>query len=190
VALAIQLQPARIFWMLDFTATVYAIWALAENGAAAVRTRPLIVAAAIAIAAMARGAYVMRIEFPSRPLFDTAVPGDWGRVAAWARNSPKEAGWLADPMHAARYGTSLRMAAARDVFVEGTKDAAIGMYDRTIALRTRDRLRELGDFSSISADAVRSLGDRYGLTYVVSEHPFPFPLAFEAGALRVYRIPK
>ena len=149
----------------------------------------MIVAAAIAVAAMARGAYVMRVEFPSRPLFETAVPGDWGRIAGWARNSPKDAGWLADPMHAARYGTSLRMAAARDVFVEGTKDAAIGMYDRTIAFRTRDRLRELGDFSSISADAVRSLGQRYGLTYVVSEHAFPFPLAFEAGALRVYRIP-
>ena len=31
VALAIQLQPARIFWMLDFTATVYVVWALAEG---------------------------------------------------------------------------------------------------------------------------------------------------------------
>ena len=28
VALAIQLQPARIFWMLDFTATAYLVWAL------------------------------------------------------------------------------------------------------------------------------------------------------------------
>ena len=35
-------------------------------------------------------------------------------------------------MHAAHYGTSLRMAGARDVFVEGTKDAAIGMYDRDL----------------------------------------------------------
>ena len=27
VALAIQLQPARVFWMLDFLAVVYVVWA-------------------------------------------------------------------------------------------------------------------------------------------------------------------
>ena len=91
-------------------------------------------------------------------------------------------------MHAARYGTSLRMAAARDVFVEGTKDAAIGMYDRAIALRTRDRLRELGDFSSPTVEQIRALAGRYDLTYLVSEHPHSLPLAFEAGVIRVYRL--
>jgi hypothetical protein len=188
VALAIQLQPARVFWMLDFTATIYAIWALAEGGAPG-RRRPALAAAALAVLAIIRGGYVMRVEFPDRPLFATAVPGDWGRIAAWAQETPKHSGWLADPMHAARYGTSWRMAAARDVFVEGTKDAAIGMYDRTIALRTRDRLRELGDFSTISAETIRSLAARNGLTFVVSERSFPLPLAFQAGAIRVYRIP-
>ena len=188
VALAIQLQPARIFWLLDFTATIYVVWALAEGGAAS-RIRPATAAAAIGLLAIVRGGYVMRVEFPNRPLFEPAVPGDWGRVAAWAQTTPKNSGWLADPMHAARYGTSLRMAAARDVFVEGTKDAAIGMYDRTIAFRTRGRLREIADFPSISVDTIRTLGTRYGLTYVVSEHSFPLPLAFEAGAIRVYRIP-
>ena len=29
--LAFQLQPARVFWMFDFLATVYAVWALAEG---------------------------------------------------------------------------------------------------------------------------------------------------------------
>ena len=30
VALAIQLQPARVFWMLDFLAVVYVVWAVAD----------------------------------------------------------------------------------------------------------------------------------------------------------------
>jgi len=194
VALAIQLQPARIFWMLDFTATVYLVWALAEGpplrfalrGASG---RPASVAAALAFLALVRGVYVMRVEFPTRPLFETAVPGDWGRAAAWVRSTPKDSGWLADPMHAVHYGTSLRMAAGRDVFVEGTKDAAIGMYDRTIAFRTRDRLRELGDFSALSVEQIQALGHRYRMSYFISEHQHPLPLAFEAGAIRIYRIP-
>jgi hypothetical protein len=185
VALAIQLQPARIFWMLDFTATVYVVWALAEG----LNMRPAIVAGILAVLALIRGAYVMRVEFPNRPLFETAVAGDWGRVAGWVQSTPKDSGWLADPMHAVHYGTSLRMAAARDVFVEGTKDAAIGMYDRTIAFRTRDRLRELGDFSALSVEQIQALGHRYGLDYFISEQQYSLPLAFEAGAIRIYRIP-
>jgi hypothetical protein len=188
VALAIQLQPARIFWMLDFTASVYLVWALAEGGLFP-RLQPAAVAALLAVIALVRGAWVMRVEFPSRPLFEPAVPGDWGRVAAWAQATPKDTGWMADPMHAARYGTSLRMAAARDVFVEGSKDAAIGMYDRAIAFRTRDRLREIGEVSVLSVDRIRALGHQYGLSYFVSEQQFALPLAFEAGAIRVYRIP-
>lgn len=187
VALAIQLQPARTFWMLDFMATVYLVWMVAESGAPS-RVRPAVAAAGLMGLALIRAGYVMRVEFPDRPLFEVDVPGDWGRVAAWAQGTPKDASWLADPMHAVRYGTSLRMAAARDVFVEGTKDAAIGMYDRAIALRTRDRLRELGDFSSPTVEQIRALAERYDLTYLVSEHPHSLPLAFEAGAIRVYRI--
>ncbi|MCK7478775.1 MAG: hypothetical protein M0C28_16410 [Candidatus Moduliflexus flocculans] len=33
VALAVQFQVSRMFWMLDLTATVYAVWALADDGA-------------------------------------------------------------------------------------------------------------------------------------------------------------
>jgi hypothetical protein len=195
VALAIQLQPARIFWMLDFTATVYLVWALAEPGGLALRSakreggRPAAIAVALAVLALVRGVYVMRVEFPARPLFETAVPGDWGRIAAWVQSTPKDTGWLADPMHAVHYGTSLRMAAARDVFVEGTKDAAIGMYDRTIAFRTRDRLRELGELTALSVEQVQALGHRYGLGYFISEQQYSLPIAFEAGAIRIYRIP-
>jgi hypothetical protein len=187
VALAIQLQPARVFWMLDFLALVYVVWALADVNPVSVR-RPVIVAAlALAIAAL-RGVYVMRVEFPDRPLFEFRVPGDWGRVAEWARATPRETGWLADPNHASRYGTSLRMAAARDVFVEGVKDAAIGMYDRRIALRTRERLRQLEDFARLSPERARRLGLEYELDYLITEQDLPLPLAFASGAIRIYRL--
>jgi hypothetical protein len=63
------------------------------------------------------------------------------------------------------------------------------MYDRTIAFRTRDRLREIGDVSTLSVDGVRTLSHEYGLSYFITEQQLPLPLAFEAGAIRVYRIP-
>ena len=186
VALAIQLQPARVFWLLDFLAVVYAVWAIAE-GRGGTR-RAAAVAAALLLVTAARSAYVMRVEFPGRPLFERSVPGDWGRVMAWARDTPRDTGWLADPDHASRYGTSVRMAAGRDVFVEAVKDAAVGMYDRSVAFRTRDRLRELGDFPSASAERLRELAGRYSLDYAVTERELALPLAFQSGALRVYRL--
>ena len=188
VALAIQLQPARIFWMLDVMATVYVVWGLAEGSRVVRPKRPVIVAASLIVLSVIRGAYVMRAEFPNRPLFETGVPGDWGQVAQWAETTPKDSGWLADPGHAARYGTSLRMAAARDVFVEGSKDAAIGMYDRGIALRTQERLARVRDFPALSAEQIRELGGEYGLDYMVSEAALGLPLVFQSGAIRVYRI--
>ncbi len=63
------------------------------------------------------------------------------------------------------------------------------MYDRAIAFRTRDRLRELRDFHALSVEQIQTLGHQYGLSYFVTEQQFPLPLAFEAGAIRVYRIP-
>src|SRR4029450_14104156 len=103
VALAIQLQPARIFWMLDFSATMYFVWAVAEGPLSrfprGTSVRPAIVAGVLAVLGLVRGAYVMRVEFPNRPLFETGLPGDWGRVAAWVQATPKDSGFLADPMH-------------------------------------------------------------------------------------------
>ena len=188
VGLAIQLQPARTFWMLDFLATVYIVWAVAEGSGPVQLRRIALAGIALTSLSVVRGVYVMEVEFPDRRLFEAAVPGDWGAVAAWARQTPKDSGWLADPTHAARYGTSLRMAAARDVFVEGTKDAAIGMYDRAVALRTQDRLRQVRDFEGLSAEAARALGREHGLHYLVSERRFELPVAYEYGTIRVYRL--
>ena len=188
VALAIQLQPARMFWMLDLLATIYIVWAVAEGRRDPGTRRAGVAAAALAVLSLARGAYVMQVEFPERPLFEREVSGDWGRIAAWVRSTPKDSTWLADPLHAALYGTSLRMAAARDVFVEGTKDAAIGMYDRGVALRTRDRLQRVALFTEMSPDQLRDVGRDYQLDYLISEAEMPMPLIYQSGLIRVYRL--
>lgn len=184
VALAFQLQPARLFLIFDFLATAYVVWALAQM------PRPLgaVGVAAIVIAfSCARGAYVLWEA--QRPPVQIALPdGDWRRVMEWAKTSPKESHWLADPYHAILYGSSVRVAGERDVFVEAVKDAALGIYDRRIAERTAERRDELEDFSRLTAERARSLAADYELDYMVTEHSLNLPLVFESGSLRVYRL--
>ena len=188
IALAIQLQPARVFWMLDFLAVTYVIWAAAE-GLAPRPFRARVVAAALVLLSAVRGTYIMFVAFPDRPVAQVNVnDDDWGRAMKWARESDRASGWLADPDHAARYGTSIRVAAERDVFVEAIKDSAVGMYERAIALRTRDRVRELGDFMSLTPSHARSLAATYDLDYLVTEQTIDLPLAFTSGRIKIYRL--
>jgi hypothetical protein len=187
VALAIQLQPARIFWMLDFLAAIYGAWVI--SGESSSRAwQPRAAFALLVAISIARATYVMQVEFPERPLFDVGLRGDWGRVAAWAAATPPDTGWLADPGHASRYGTSLRMAAGRDVFVEASKDAAIGMYDRAIAMRTRDRIKMVDPYAGLTAARARRLGAELDLDYAISESDMALPIAFQSGAIKVYRL--
>jgi len=189
ITLAFQLQPARVFWMFDFLATIYIVWALAE-GFQARRVsawRPQAVALALALFSIGRGLFV--VTEAQRPPLQLAIPDDdWGRVMAWARTTDKASGWLADPLHAVYYGTSVRVAGERDVFVEAVKDAALGMYDRDIAVRTDQRIRALPDFPGLTADRARTLGAEFGLDYLVTESTLGLPLAFESGRLRIYRL--
>ena len=186
IVLSFQLQPARLFLMFDFLATIYAVWALAE-GNRPFTGRGQLAALLIVAFSVARAVYVsVQIE---RPVIQATIPdNDWGRAMAWARDTDRGSGWLADPMHAILYGTSVRVAAHRDVFVEGVKDTALGIYDRAVAERTDRRLRELHDFSVLSTDKARRLGAEYGLDYLVTENPVDLPLAFESGAIRIYRL--
>jgi hypothetical protein len=195
VTLAFQLQPARVFWMFDFVATAYAVWAIAEYQPSGLldeqpamrNSRPRLTAIVVVSLSISRGLYVVAVA--ERPMMQVSIPDDdWGRVMAWARSTPKDSGWLADPMHAVLYGTSVRVAGERDVLVEAVKDAAIGMYDRRIAVRTDQRTRAVPDFLNLSAADARSLGTEYGLDFIVTEQVLALPLVFESGALRVYRL--
>jgi hypothetical protein len=200
LALAVQLQPARLFWMLDFLATVYVVWALAEGvraapsravtGAASTTARrALVTAAVIALLSTTRGLYSKLVLVPERPVAQLDIPAtDWGRAMAWARATDINSGWIADPGHTWKYGSSVRVAGQRDVLVEPVKDAAVGMYERAIALEVRDRTQALGDFASLTAERSRALASRYNLDYLVTDQQLDLPLAFDAGSLRVYRL--
>jgi hypothetical protein len=186
IALAIQLQPARTFWMFDFLATIYVIWAVGEAGdPGAKRAVPLLMV--LLMFSAGRSVYVLA-ELDRRPFQVDIADDDWGRAMGWMRKTPKGSGVLADPMHAVEYGTSVRVAGERDVFVEGVKDAAIGMYDRAVAMRTAERLRALPNFAGLNPDAARDLGSRYGLDYMVTAAEIDLPLAFESGKLRIYQL--
>jgi hypothetical protein len=186
IAFSFQLQPARIFWMFDFLATVYVVWMVAEWRPSP-QSRAALAAGSIAALSLVRGAYVLSVA--DRPVVQLGLPADdWGAVMAWARGSNKASGWLADPLHAVRYGTSLRVAGERDVFVEAVKDAAIGMYSRDVAVRTRDRLEDLGAFEGLSVERARAVAAKYDMDYLVIDKPLDLPLAFSSGELRVYRL--
>jgi hypothetical protein len=188
VALVIQLQIPRVFWMLDFLAIVYLVWAIAEGTTPSVR-RGQIALVAIAAVSIGRSAYIRFVRFPDRPIAEIGIAdNDWGRVMAWARTTPSGTGWIAHPGHAAKYGTSLRVAGERDVLVEAVKDVAIGMYERDVAIRTRDRLREVEAFDQITPDRARALAARYGLDFLVTSEQLDLPVAFSSGQLRVYRL--
>ena len=188
LAIVIQLQVPRVFWMLDFLAIAYLVWAIAESGRPS-GSRARAVVFVILLASITRSAYIKFVKFPDRPVAEIAIAdNDWGRVMAWARTTPRDTGWLADPGHAVQYGTSLRVAGERDVFVEGIKDAAIGMYERDVAIRTRDRLAEVRDFGGITPERARSLAERYGLDFLVTTQRLDLPLAYSSGGLSVYRL--
>ncbi|PYR89216.1 MAG: hypothetical protein DMF84_25370 [Acidobacteria bacterium] len=185
VALAIQLQVSRLFWLLDLLATIYLVGMLADGTA----RRAAVAALVLALASAARGAYICFVQFPDRPIVALDLQHrDWRDAMAWARQTPTSSGWLADPFHATRYGSSVRAAGQRDVFLEQLKDTALAMYDRDVAMRVADRERALTSVAWDSPDGARALGRRYDLDYLLVEHPIDLPLAHQAGSIFIYRL--
>jgi len=194
VALAVQFQVSRVFWMLDIVSTVYAAWALADGARAAAgrstaRQRALAVAVVIMLAASARGAWVMWTEHPGRPVVQTGLPrDDWQDAMDWLRNQPASVHVLADPAHAWRHGTSVRVAAGRDVYLEEVKDTAMAMYSRRVAARAAERIGALGDFDSLTPVSARALAGRFGLDVLVTERTMDLPLAYRNARFAIYRL--
>ena len=196
VAVAVELQLSRIFWLLDVFATVYAVWWLVEGfqGRSPKSQLPtpksqMVVACIIAALSLARGTYSLFIQFPDRRLFDVDIKtGDWADAMAWARTTDLSSGWLADPIHAARYGSSIRAVAHRDVLLERIKDRALAMYDRSVALRVNDRERALQVLQWDTPDGARALARRYDLDYLIIDRELDLPLAHRSGSLFIYRL--
>jgi hypothetical protein len=185
VALAVQVQLSRVFWILDIFATIYLVWWLAERGPVA----PRIVASLLALLSLGRGVYTGYVQFPDRQLFAIDVQHeDWRDAMAFARTTDPASGWLADPNHAAKYGASLRATGNRDVLIEALKDPAIAMYDRPTAMRLADRQRALQSLRWDTPDGARALARRFGLDYVVIDRELDLPLVHQSGSLFVYKL--
>ncbi len=191
LALAVQMQASRLFWILDAFATVYLVWAIAEGTARApsLARRGIAAAALVTLLSAARGGYICFVQFPDRKIVSIDVQhDDWRDAMAWARTTDARSGWLADPQHASLYGASLRAIGERDVLLEDAKDAALAMYDRNIAMRVADRRAALAEHPWDTAGGARALARRYDLDYLVTSAPVALPVAFRAGSLTIYRL--
>ncbi len=193
LALAVQLQTSRVFWMIDLMATVYVIWLISESGSrstqATASRRPRWVFAVLVFFSLARGLYVTFVEHGDRRVLQVALPSDeWHDVMAWLARTAGHPHILADPGHAWRYGTSVRVAAARDVYLEEVKDSATALYSREVASRVVERVRDAGDFQHLSAAAVESLAEKYDLDYFVTDRALALPAAYRNSRFSVYML--
>lgn len=193
LAIAVQLQISRIFWMFDVMATIYAAWGLADArrpaALAGTSRRAAAVAAVLVCFASARGAWVMWAEHPGRPPVQFGLPQDeWQDAMAWLSRTPTGTHVLADPSHAWRYSASVRVSAGRDVFLEEVKDAAMAMYSRRVAMRVAERTSALGDFATLTPDSARALARRYDLDVLVTERAIDLPIAYRNARFLVYRL--
>ncbi len=189
VALVVQLQTSRVFWPMEFLATAYVAWVLAEapwrTGSTRVRTR--VVLAVLIVAAVARGVYVLRIEHDNPLVAVRPQETDWHRLGRWiAASTPRSAHFLVHPEHVFRYGSSFRVVAKRDVLVEAVKDRAVAMYSREGALRLQERLRAAGELDVVDERRFAALADRYDLDYLVTERRLNLPMVHREGRLRLY----
>jgi hypothetical protein len=62
------------------------------------------------------------------------------------------------------------------------------MYERDVAIRTRDRLLEIDDYDHMTDGRARELAAKYELDFMVSEAAMSLPIAYSSGSLRVYRL--
>jgi hypothetical protein len=188
VAFFVQLQVSRVFWLLDFLALVYVFSALELLTAKKPRIVTAVAAALLALAA-GRGTYILAVEHPERSLFEVTVPpSPWLSVMQWLEQQPPDVHVLADPGHAWKYGTSVRVAGARDVFLEDVKDSAVAMYSRDVAVRVVERIHAVGDFTQLTADRARALDARYGLDFLVTTASLDLPVAYARAPFTVYSL--
>jgi hypothetical protein len=180
VALPVQLQISRVLWLVDLVATVYLVGLF---------DRKVMLAVALAGISLARGAYIMVVERPDRALVQIGLADTpWHDAMRWVRAQPADTHVLADPGHAWRHGTSVRVSAERDVFLEDVKDSAIAIYSHDVAARVVERSAALGDFSLLTADRARELAGRYDLDLLVTDAEMALPLAYRNTQFRIYNL--
>jgi len=189
IALAVQSQSTRVFWVLDVVAIAYLAWWLTTDVARA-RTARLAVVGLFLAFSIGRGVYqltagdggreLVRVDYPATP---------WMDAMRWLETQPASWHVLADPGHAWKYGVSARLAARKDTVLESGKDSALAMYDRAIAMRVAERTAALGSYPDMTTDHLRQLDARYAIDVAVVEAPLarhPFPELFRNAQFVIY----
>lgn len=188
LALTVQLQIPRVFWLVDFVATVYVLAALADTPGWRRRAPPIAAGVLVAFSVI-RGTYVMLVEHPERPLFAVRIAeSPWEDAMRWLGRQPMSVHVLADPGHAWKHGASVRVSPGRDVFLEEVKDAALAIYSRDVAMRVVERTTAIGDFTELNADRARALAAQYDVDYLVTESDLPLPQAYRNDQFRIYAL--
>ena len=186
VAVAVQFQLSRVFWVVDFLVAAYGVAAIGET----LRGRGMAVLATVLLAtSVARGIYIIQFEHPERSLFQLSLADSpWTDAMRWIARQPADVHVLADPGHSWKYGSSVRVAAERDVLLEDVKDSAIAMYNRDLAVRVVERRRALADFSTLTADGARALAARFDLNVLVTEATLDLPELYRNAQFRIYAL--
>lgn len=130
----------------------------------------------------------MLSEYAERHIFQVTLPAsDWSAAMAWLARQPVGTHVLANPGHALLYGSSVRVAAQRDVVLEDSKDTAVALYSRELALRIGERRKALADFDQLSSNRAAAVSRRYQVDYLVTAgSPLSFPLAYSNRTFRIY----
>lgn len=173
--------------MLDFLAAIYLAWLFAEAPRSiAVRRVALTI---VMIAAIGRGVFVWGSEHAGNPIARVGFPQDnWTDVMHWISTTAPDTHVLADPGHAWKYGSSVRVTGERDVYLEEVKDLALALYSRDVAVEALRRIGDIRGFDTLSRDQLRALAARYDLDLLVAEHTVDLPVVYRNDQFRVYSL--
>ena len=194
VALAVQLQITRVFWILDFVAIASIAWWLTQS-----KTMAKIAIGVCLIGSIARGYYLLEVDPASAPSATAGTPGrqlvtiglpdtPWMEAMRWLQTQPPDWHVLADPGHAWKYGISVRVGASRDTLIESVKDSAIAFYDRDIAMRVGERALDTSEYDQMSEARLRRLDEKYDLDVAVfpAGRAVNFPLLYRNAAFAIF----
>jgi hypothetical protein len=166
ITAVVQLQVSRVFWLLDALTAAYFAWWLVDDVAAPRPHLQIAVVTMLALLSAGRGYYLLGNQ-SDRPLARMGLPpGGWSDAMTWLRNRPEPWHVLADPAHGWLYGSSVRVAALKDTWLELSKDSAMALYDRRAAMRTAERRAAIPE-PWVTDAAVQVLDGKYGLDVFV-----------------------
>jgi hypothetical protein len=189
LAIAVQLQVTRVFWLIDLAAMTFLAWWLTDAARRHRSAIRVVAATALIVFSASRGVYLL--AQPGRSLVQSRLePTPWVTAMQWLRAQPKDWHVLADPGHAWKYGVAVRIAAERDTVLEWGKDTALAMYDRDVAMRVAERADALGEFDRLTAEAARTLAERFDIdvTVVARPHTIALPVLYENGQFMIYDV--